>query len=125
GSVDGAAYLPFPWPGADALFFFPPFDGLRVAHGYGAEPESPAVHEAALDAAVDRCLSTGDHLGGVFHPFILLEQAERWAVLDRFVGRVTDDERLWVAPMREVAAFVRERPDRFAGRAELDERSWM
>jgi peptidoglycan/xylan/chitin deacetylase (PgdA/CDA1 family) len=124
GSVDGAAYLPFPWVGVDALFYFPPFAPLRTAHGYPEAPLGPDALQAALDEELARTVAAGGHLVLVFHAF-LLGPPERLALVDRFVGRVLADERLWVAPMRDVAAFVLAHPERFAGRAELAEHSWM
>lgn len=124
GSDDGVPYLPFLWTAVDALFYFEPFAPLRAGLGLPADPPGHDAFQAAIDHDVEHALATGGLLVYVMHAF-LLTQPERLAVVERLLQRIAGDERIWMAPLGEVAGFVAARPERFAGRAALERDSWF
>lgn len=124
GSWDGKAYLPFRWTAVDALFYFEPFAPLRRGQGMAPETVGPREFQTAIDADVAQTLGDGGLLIYVMHAF-LLEDPERMAVVERLIARVAADDRLWTAPLDEVASFVLADPGRFEGKADLERHSWM
>lgn len=124
GTVDGMPYLPWLWTAVDALFYFGPFQPLRKGLGL---PDDPPGHEAfqeAIDRDVERTIEEGGLLIYVMHAFLLTEP-ERMRTVERLLQRVAADNRLWMAPLSEVAAFVRADPDRFEGSAQVETASWF
>lgn len=124
GTTDGMPYLPFLWTAVDALFYFPPFAPLREGHGLPTAPPGPRAFQAAIDTDIENTIADGGLLIYVMHAFLLTEE-EKMATLARLLARVAADDRLWAAPLAEVAAFVAADPARFEGRAELERNSWM
>ena len=109
GVREGVAVLPFQWEVLDAYHYLPRFGPLR-GRDHGSDDVLPPNRLGeTLDSALRTAVERGRHLSMVFHPF-LAEPAERFEVLRErlaIVRRLVDDQVLWCAPYRDVAAWMR------------------
>ena len=83
---------------------------------------SPACFHETLSTALQSVVRDGGHLTLLFHPF-LEEQEGRFQVMRGVLEelhRLAEDGRVWCAPQRDVASWVRERPQAFRDGLQLD-----
>lgn len=108
---DGIAVLPFRWPLIDAFHYLPHFAEHRRAVLGAPDPLAPAALRRTAGAAVRDAVAQGEFIALLFHPF-LLDDDERWAAfgaLLRDLRELSDDGAAWCAPLREIAARLRQR----------------
>jgi peptidoglycan/xylan/chitin deacetylase (PgdA/CDA1 family) len=104
--VDQIAVLPFAWPAVDAFHYLPAFAALRQRLSGSAEPGGSAAVSAALLGCIEDALARGGHAMLVLHTWLIeLERDVVRDVLAYVRERVAAGE-LWVAPCREIAAWV-------------------
>jgi len=120
---DGVAVLPFPWPLIDAFHYLPHFAGLREATLGAGDVLSPAALCRTVVTALDDALREGALLVLVFHPFLADAddrlQAIRAALAE--LRALVADGMAWCAPLRELAAWIRDQPDVSSWPLRLDE----
>jgi peptidoglycan/xylan/chitin deacetylase (PgdA/CDA1 family) len=122
--IDRIAVLPFAWPAVDVFHVLPAFASLRAHLGAGVEPGGPEAVRTALLERVEAALSGGTHATLVLHTWMIeLERDVVGEVLDRLRG-AADRGELWVAPCRDVAAWMLERAASFPQPPVLDRTSW-
>jgi peptidoglycan/xylan/chitin deacetylase (PgdA/CDA1 family) len=122
--IDRVAVLPFTWPAVDVFHVLPAFAALRSHFGVGAEPGGPEAIRAALLSRIEEVLAGGTHATLVLHTWMIeLERDVVHDVLDRLLG-AADRGELWVAPCRDVAAWMLECAPSFASPPVLDRTSW-
>ncbi len=122
GFLDRLVVLPFEWRMLDAFHYLPRFGDLRESFAGSDEPLSPARFRESLCSALRGIVRDGGHLTLVFHPF-LGEQEDRFEIMRgalRELRALVEDHAVWCAPHRDVASWVRERPEEFGNGLELD-----
>lgn len=124
GVAERIAVLPFAWPAVDAFHILPAFAALRERVSGDAEPGGPDAVRAALTEAVDDALARGTHATLVLHNWLVELELDAVRHVLAHVRVAADAGDLWVAPCRDVAAWVAERPASFGASPVLDERSW-
>ena len=110
GVRDGLAVLPFRWPVIDAFHYLPEFAPRRRSALGAPDVLSPTRLRATLAEALNDTVRRGGFLSLLFHPF-LADTADRVAAMhDAMTGvrALVDERAVWCAPMREIAAWVRE-----------------
>jgi peptidoglycan/xylan/chitin deacetylase (PgdA/CDA1 family) len=122
--IDRIAVLPFAWPAVDVFHVLPAFAPLRAQLGPGPEPGGPDAIRAALLASIETALAGGMHATLVLHTWMIeLERDIAAEVLDSLRAG-GDRGELWVAPCRDVAAWMLERAPSFRSPPVLDRTSW-
>jgi peptidoglycan/xylan/chitin deacetylase (PgdA/CDA1 family) len=122
--IDRIAVLPFAWPAVDVFHVLPAFASLRAHLGAGVEPGGPEAIRTALLERIEGALSSATHAMLVLHTWMIeLERDVVGEVLDRLRSAAERGE-LWVAPCRDVAAWMLERPSSFPLPPVLDRTSW-
>jgi len=122
GLLDDLVVLPFAWRLLDAYYYLPRFGGLRETFTGSSEPLSPVSFGEKIRSALDGAVRDGGYLPLVFHPF-LEEQEDRFEIMRtalRELRTLVEDRRLWCAPHRDLASWVRRRPGDFVNSLELD-----
>jgi peptidoglycan/xylan/chitin deacetylase (PgdA/CDA1 family) len=122
GFLGDLIVLPFEWRLVDAYYYLPRFGGLRKTATGSSEPISPLRFREALSSALQGVVRDGGHLTLLFHPF-LEEQEDRFQVVRGALGKLqhlAEDGLVWCAPQRDVASWVRERPQAFRDGLRLD-----
>lgn len=120
----GIAVIPFAWPAVDAFHVLPPFGALREHVSGSSEPGGPDAVRAALLQSVEDALAAGGHTTLVLHTWMVEFVLD--AVLD-VLARVhegVEGGQLWVAPCRDVAAWMTEQAADFPAPPQLDDTSW-
>lgn len=97
--------LPFAWNNVDSYMIEELAKPLRVMFGDPAEPYSLAEWDAALSATIDQTLTEGGQRTIIFHPEFIGMSDEKFAVVRRLLERAKHED-MWIAPARDVAAFV-------------------
>ncbi|KAL2118913.1 hypothetical protein VTJ04DRAFT_5872 [Mycothermus thermophilus] len=110
---EGVVVLPFEWRAVDAFWYMEKFAGIRKDHGEREEVHSPKEFRDWLMRKIDEVVEAGGFMSILFHPFLQTTE-ERFAVMEEVVKRLSEDERIWVAPCREIARWVKEHPENFA-----------
>jgi peptidoglycan/xylan/chitin deacetylase (PgdA/CDA1 family) len=121
--LDGIAYLPFRWIGIDAYYYSDAFAGLREAKGDQADPMEPELFAQRLEALIESCVESNGYTALLFHPF-LTTTPERFEVMRRTVERLSQDNRIWCAPCRDVAHWVLDHPETFPDDPGFDATTW-
>jgi peptidoglycan/xylan/chitin deacetylase (PgdA/CDA1 family) len=122
--IDRIAVLPFAWRAVDVFHVLPTFAALRTQLDGDAEPGGPTAIRAALLASIEAALAGGAHTTLVLHTWMIELERE---VLADVLGRLRegiDSGELWVAPCRDVAAWMLERAPRLHSPPVLDRTSW-
>jgi peptidoglycan/xylan/chitin deacetylase (PgdA/CDA1 family) len=122
GFLGGLIVLPFEWRLVDAYYYLPRFGGLRKSATGSSEPIAPLRFRGALSSALQGVVRDGGHLTLLFHPF-LEEQEDRLEVMRgalEELQHLVEDGLVWCAPQRDVASWVRERPQAFRDGLQLD-----
>ncbi|KAL2266697.1 hypothetical protein VTJ83DRAFT_6049 [Remersonia thermophila] len=109
----GVVVLPFEWRSVDAFWYMEKFAGIRREHGEREEAHSPEEFRGWLMRKIDEVVEEGGFMSILFHPFLTTSE-ERFAVMEDVVKRLKEDERIWVAPCREIAGWVKRHPEHFA-----------
>lgn len=116
------AVLPFAWRLIDAFHYVAHFGDLREASLGTAEPLSPDALRETLTTALEHAVARGDLLTLLFHPFLADAtdrlQAMRAVLAD--LRALIDDGDVWSAPLRDVAAWIREQDGAAAWELRLD-----
>jgi peptidoglycan/xylan/chitin deacetylase (PgdA/CDA1 family) len=123
--IDRVAVLPFAWPAVDVFHVLPAFAALRAQRQHSAEAGGPDAIRAALLASVEDALTRGTHATLVLHTWMI--ELERDALVD-VLGRLrhgVERGELWVAPCRDVAAWMLEHAPSFGSPPVLDRTSWL
>jgi peptidoglycan/xylan/chitin deacetylase (PgdA/CDA1 family) len=122
--IDRIAILPFAWPAVDVFHVLPAFAPLRAQFGVDAEPGGPDAIRAALRRSVETALANTAHATLVLHTWMI--ELERDAVADVLgcLRSGADRGELWVAPCRDVAAWMLARAPSFRSPPVLDRTSW-
>jgi hypothetical protein len=77
------------------------------------QPSTPEGMKVAFQNAIDNAVVEGVHLALVFHPWLLGQDRERMRVLFEIYDYAVDRNDVWVAPCRDVAAWIlRDAPTR-------------
>ena len=122
GFLGELVVLPFEWRLLDAYYYLPRFGALRKSATGSSEPLSPVCFREMLSSALRGVVRDGGHLALVFHPF-LEEQEHRFEIMRgalEELGDLAEDGVAWCAPSRDVASWVRERPEAFDNGLRLD-----
>jgi peptidoglycan/xylan/chitin deacetylase (PgdA/CDA1 family) len=122
GFLGKLAVVPFEWRLIDAYYYLPRFGALRETTRGSSEPLSPARFREALGSALRGVVRDGGHLTLLFHPF-LEEQEDHFEVMRSALEELRDmmqDGLVWCAPCRDVASWVRERPETLGDGLQLD-----
>ena len=122
GFLGKLVVLPFEWRLVDAYYYLPRFGGLRKSATGSSEPISPLRFRGALSSALQGVVRDGGHLTLLFHPF-LEEQEDRFEAMRgalEVLQHLAEDGLVWCAPQRDVASWVRERPQAFRDGLQLD-----
>jgi peptidoglycan/xylan/chitin deacetylase (PgdA/CDA1 family) len=122
GFLGDVVVLPFEWRLTDAYYYLPRFGGLRKSATGSSEPMSPVRFRETLSSALQEVVSGGGHLTLLFHPF-LEEQEDRFETMRGALEELrvlAEDGSVWCAPYRDVASWVRERPETFGKGLQLD-----
>jgi peptidoglycan/xylan/chitin deacetylase (PgdA/CDA1 family) len=104
---DGLVVLPFRWRHVDAYLMDPVLGFFRAANGAVESPTAPEEWAQILDAGLSDAIEHGEHLTVIFHPYLFGRSADQWNVLERFLARARAHDDLWIAPCREVAAWMK------------------
>jgi peptidoglycan/xylan/chitin deacetylase (PgdA/CDA1 family) len=122
GFIGDLVVLPFEWRLVDAYYYLPRFGALRKSATGSSEPLSPDGFREILSSALRGVVRDGGHLTLLFHPF-LEEQEDRFEIMRGALEELSDlaeDGVVWCAPFRDVASWVRERPEAFTNDLQLD-----
>jgi peptidoglycan/xylan/chitin deacetylase (PgdA/CDA1 family) len=122
--IDRIAVLPFAWPAVDAFHVLPAFAALRAHLSDGAEPGGPDAIRASLLASIEAALADGANATLVLHTWMI--ELERDVLADVLVRlrHGVDRGELWVAPCRDVAAWMLEHASSFDSAPVVDRTSW-
>jgi peptidoglycan/xylan/chitin deacetylase (PgdA/CDA1 family) len=122
GFLGKLVVLPFEWRLVDAYYYLPRFGALRKSATGSSEPLSPVRFREVLSSVLQGVVRDGGHLTLLFHPF-LEEQEDRFGIMRgalEELGDLAEDGVVWCAPYRDVASWVRERPEAFDNGLQLD-----
>ncbi len=122
GVSGNVVVLPFEWRLIDAYHYLPRFGDLRAVASGSSEPSTPSRFRETLSLALERTVRDSGHLSLLFHPF-LVEQEDRFEALHGTLEELralAEDGVVWCAPHRDVASWVRGRPEEFDGGLHLD-----
>jgi peptidoglycan/xylan/chitin deacetylase (PgdA/CDA1 family) len=122
--IDQIAVLPFAWPAVDVFHVLPAFAALRARLSDSAEPGGPDAIGASLLASIEAALANGAHATLVLHTWMI--ELERDALADVLarLRRGVDRGELWVAPCRDVAAWMLAHAPSFDTPPVVDLTSW-
>ena len=107
--TDDVARLPFAWLGVDGVFLEPSLGAsLGVCGADDASLEGLIRHhKSQMLVAKER----GEHVVFVFHPFLLGKNPLHMAALFELIEFARRQGNLWIAPLSEVADWVRHQSD--------------
>jgi peptidoglycan/xylan/chitin deacetylase (PgdA/CDA1 family) len=115
--------LPFRWTLIDAFHYLPNFAGRRNAALGSPHALAPAALRATLGDALEHAIGSGTFLAVLFHPFLADtdERLEAMRPVLTDVHKLANEHAVWCAPLREIAAWMLERPGASAWDLRLDE----
>jgi len=122
GFLGELVVLPFEWRLVDAYYYLPRFGALRKSATGSSEPLSPVRFREMLSSALQGVVRDGGNLTLLFHPF-LEEQEDRFEIMRGALEELSDlaeDGVVLCAPCRDVASWVRERPEAFTNGLQLE-----
>ena len=122
GLLDTLVVLPFEWRLLDAYHYLPRFGALRETSTGSSDPLSPVRFGEKISAALESAVRDGEYLTLVFHPF-LEDQEDRFEAMRTALQELrtlVKDRKVWCAPHRDLAAWVRGHPGDFVDSLELD-----
>lgn len=123
GLRGGLAVLPFRWALIDAFHYLPHFAQRRRELLGDPGVLTPGALHATLSDALRDAVDRGAFLALLFHPF-LTDDEDRFEAMRAVLGEVralVDEQAVWSAPMREIAAWVRGQPDSGSWTLRLDQ----
>jgi peptidoglycan/xylan/chitin deacetylase (PgdA/CDA1 family) len=105
GIKAGVAQIPFAWQNLDGVYLMP---GGAAMAGLSSlpQPSTPDGMKVAFQNAIDQAVEAGIHLALVFHPWLLGQDRERMRVLFEIYDYAVSRNDVWVAPCRDVAAWI-------------------
>lgn len=104
GLTDEVAILPFRWDTIDGTYYVP---ALRRPPATVAL--SPDEMLNAYRQVVQETVEAGGYVSFIFH-LMWLDTPERLAAVGQLIEQLRNDERVWLAPCREVSDFLRYQP---------------
>ena len=122
GFLVNLVVLPFEWRLIDAYYYLPRFGSLREISTGSSEPLSPFRFRETLSSALQGVVRDGGHLTLLFHPS-LEEQEGRFEIMRGVLEELRDlaeEGLVWCPPYRDVASWVRGRPEAFGNGLQLD-----
>ena len=120
--LEDMVILPFEWRMIDAYYYLPRFGDLRKSDTGSGEPLTPSHFGKTIRATLENTVRDGGHLSLLFHPF-LEDGEDRFEVMHGILedlSALVGDGTLWCAPYRDVASWVRGRPEAFGDGLRLD-----
>jgi peptidoglycan/xylan/chitin deacetylase (PgdA/CDA1 family) len=120
----GIVYLPFDWRGIDAYYYSEGFAGLREVKGEQRDPMEPTMFAQRAVEIIEQRLESGGYIALLAHPHLTAVSSDRLAAFEQVLDRVANDDEIWCATGREVAAWITEHPERFSDDPLLDETTW-
>ena len=127
GDDDSIAVLPFRWRTVDAYYYMDAFSKLREIKGeLPSEPQPPSVLVQAFKGQIDEAIKQGGVVSFLFHPF-LTDSEERLEAMEEvlaYLAQRRHEGKIWLAPCKEVAEYVREHPDVLGSDPGWDNTSW-
>ena len=125
GVEDGVALLPFQWRHVDATCVLPPLAPVRESMTGSTDPLDPGAFLTHLEAEIERLATAGGFTAIVLHLFMLDWLGEdRLGALFDSLAEAQRDDCLWLAPCRQTAQHMLERPAAFPPATALDQTSW-
>ncbi|KAL2258733.1 hypothetical protein VTK26DRAFT_7830 [Humicola hyalothermophila] len=109
---EGLVVLPFEWKTVDAFWYMEKFAELRREEGEREEVLGPTEFRVWLMGRIKEAVEKGEFLSVLFHPFLQTSE-ERLAVVEEVLRKISEDGRIWVAPCKEIAQWVRRNPELF------------
>lgn len=124
---DSIVVLPFRWRTVDAYYYMPAFSALREMKGeLPSAAQPPSVLVEAFKRQIDEAIAQGGFVSFLFHPF-LTDSEERMEAMEEVLAYLAmrrDEGEVWVAPCREVEAYVRQNPGILGNDPGWDNSSW-
>ena len=124
---DAIVVLPFRWRTVDAYYYMPAFSKLREMKGeLPSNSQSPAVLVESFKKQIDQAIAQGGFVSFLFHPF-LTDSDEKMAAMEQVVAYLAqkrDEGQIWLAPCRDVEAYVRQHPHVLGSDPGWDDSSW-
>lgn len=105
GRVGNVISVPFAWRAVDVYMIEDVMAFMRERCGDPQTPFALDVWLAELTSTVDAAVAEGSHRTVIFHPNFLGTSADKLGAL-RHLIRVARDRPVWIAPVREIAAFA-------------------
>lgn len=103
GAEGGLAHVPFQWRTVDGGYYTNYFAKLRKPPGKHAVSVDEML--TAWDNVLDETVAEGGHTSFIFHvPW--QDSQDRVEAVKRFAERVSNDDRLWVAPAGVIADWM-------------------
>ena len=102
---EGVVVLPFEWRAVDAFWYMKKFSGVRRRAGEQEDVAGPKEFGEWVMGRIKEVAAEGGFMTVLFHPF-LTESGEKFALMEEVVRRIAEDEKIWVAPCREIAEWV-------------------
>ena len=108
--VGGVVSLPFEWRAVDAFMIEPVLGFLRVHFGEQEAPFSIAEWSTNLTEMLKELVAKGEHRTLIFHPEFLGLDDDKLGALRQLIADAQAED-IWIAPGRDVAAFVADAMD--------------
>lgn len=109
---EGVVVLPFEWKTVDAFWYMDKFARIRKGEGKREEALGPGEFGEWLMGRIEEVVESGGFLSVLFHPFLQTDE-EKFALMEKVLKRIGEDGRIWVAPCKEIAEWVRQHPELF------------
>ncbi len=103
--IGGVMSVPFAWRAVDVYMIEDVLAFMRLKCGDPEQPFTLAAWRAALVRIVADALAEGGHRTVIFHPNFLGTSAEKLSALRHLIDAARAQD-VWIAPVREVAAFA-------------------
>lgn len=110
GRIGEVVSLPFEWRAVDAFMIEPVLGFLRAMMGEPEVPYSVVDWASNLKDMLGRLIARGEQRTLIFHPEFLGRADDKLAVLGDFVALARQED-IWIAPARDIAAFVADELD--------------
>ncbi len=109
---EGVVVLPFEWRAVDAFWYMKKFAGIRKTRGEQEEVAGTKEFGKWVMGRIKEVAAERGFMTVLFHPF-LTDSEEKFALIEEVVRRIAEDEKIWVAPCREIAEWIKAHPEDF------------